>query len=57
MTVKLGISEFIRAEYGDIVKVVLSKPEDDSEFQIDIEEGESENDDDSTSAPFPEGMS
>ena len=24
MTVKLGISEFIRAEYGDIVKVVLS---------------------------------
>ena len=38
MTVKLGISEFIRAEYGDIVKVVLSKPEDDSEFQIDLGE-------------------
>ena len=54
-TVKLGISEFIRAEYGDIVKVVLSKPEDDSEFQIDLGEGESENDDDSTSAPLSRG--
>ena len=54
-TVKLGISEFIRAEYGDIVKVVLSKPEDDSEFQIDLGEGESENDDDSTSAPLQGG--
>ena len=30
LTVKIGISEFIRAEFGDIVKVVLSKPEDDS---------------------------
>ena len=37
MTVKIGISEFIRAEYGDIVRVVLTKPEDDSEFQIEIE--------------------
>ena len=55
MTVKLGISEFIRAEYGDIVKVVLSKPEDDSEFQIDLGEGESENDDDSSSAPLSRG--
>ena len=55
MTVKIGISEFIRAEYGDIVKVVLSKPEDDSEFQIDLGEGESENDDDSTSAPLSRG--
>ena len=55
MTVKIGVSEFIRAEYGDIVKVVLSKPEDDSEFQIDLGEGESENDDDSTSAPLSRG--
>ena len=46
MTVKIGISEFIRAEYGDIVRVVLSKPEDDSEFQMDAGEGESQNDDD-----------
>ncbi len=46
MTVKIGISEFIRAEYGDIVRVVLAKPEDDSEFQIEVGEEESENDDD-----------
>ena len=45
MTVKLGISEFIRAEYGDILRVVLSKPEDDSEFQVDTDEGESKADD------------
>jgi glycine cleavage system H protein len=40
-TVKIGVSEFIRAEYGNIVRVVLTKPEDDSEFQI-------RNDDDDT---------
>ena len=55
MTIKLGISEFIRAEYGDIVRVVLSKPEDDSEFQVEAGEGETENDDDSTSAPLSSG--
>ena len=55
MTIKLGISEFIRAEYGDIVRVVLSKPEDDSEFQVEVGEGETENDDDSTSAPLSSG--
>ena len=50
MTVKIGISEFIRAEYGDIVKVVLSKPEDDSEFQV--EPSEEGNDDDAISSPL-----
>ena len=50
MTVKIGISEFIRAEYGDIVRMVLSKPEDDSEFQMDVGEGESQNDDDAPPA-------
>ena len=55
ITIKLGISEFIRAEYGDIVRVVLSKPEDDSEFQVEVGEGETENDDDSTSAPLSSG--
>ena len=55
MTVKLGVSEFIRAEYGDIVRVVLSKPEDDSEFQIELGEGESEHDDDSSTALLSRG--
>jgi len=34
-SVKVGISEFIRAEYGNIVRVVLTRPEDDSEFKGD----------------------
>ena len=55
MTVKIGISEFIRAEYGDIVRVVLSKPEDDSEFQMDVGEGESQNDDDAPPALLSRG--
>ena len=46
MTVKIGISEFIRAEYGDIVRVVLTKPEDDSEFQIEVEDSGEEDEDD-----------
>ena len=29
-SVKVGISEFILAEYGNIVRVVLTRPEDDS---------------------------
>ena len=45
-TVKVGVSEFIRAEYGDIVRVVLTKPEDDSEFQIHNDEDDTEDDDD-----------
>ena len=28
MTVKIGLSEFIRADCGDIIRVVLAKPED-----------------------------
>nr|AIE91023.1 glycine cleavage system H protein [uncultured marine group II/III euryarchaeote AD1000_104_B06] len=38
---KIGISEFVRAEYGEIVRAVLTRPEDDSEFKT-----ESESDDD-----------
>jgi len=54
-TVKIGISEFIRAEYGDVVRVVLTKPEDDSEFQVRIDDDDSENDDDSFSGPLARG--
>ena len=49
--VKIGLSEFVRAEYGDIVRVILTKPEDDSEFKMeesDGEEGEDSQDDDWT---------
>ena len=54
-SVKVGLSEFIRAEYGDIVKVVLSKPEDDSEFRIEAGDDESTDDDDSPSTPLSRG--
>ena len=40
-SVKIGISEFVRAEYGEIVRAVLTRPEDDSEFKT-----ESNSDDD-----------
>ena len=40
-SVKIGISEFVRAEYGEIVRAVLTRPEDDSEGKT-----ESESDDD-----------
>ena len=46
-TLKIGVSEFIRAEYGDVVRVVLTKPEDDSEFQIRNGDDDTEDDDDS----------
>jgi glycine cleavage system H protein len=46
-TLKIGVSEFIRAEYGDVVRVVLTKPEDDSEFQIRNDDDDTEDDDDS----------
>tara|TARA_B100000959_G_scaffold285498_2_gene360451 strand:+ start:203 stop:625 length:423 start_codon:yes stop_codon:yes gene_type:complete len=40
--VKIGLSEFIRAEYGDVIEIVLTKPEDDSEIHPDGAEEPSE---------------
>ena len=45
-SVKIGVSEFVSAEYGDIVRVVLTRPEDDSEFDPE-NKSEAESDDDS----------
>ena len=47
--IKIGLSEFVRAEYGEIVRVILTKPEDDSEFKSedsDADEEETTQDDD-----------
>jgi glycine cleavage system H protein len=55
MTVKIGLSEFIRADYGDIVRVVLAKPEDDSEFKVDSDEEEAMPDDDADATPITSG--
>ena len=47
--IKIGLSEFVRAEYGDIVRVILTKPEDDTEFKSedsDADEDDTHQDDD-----------
>ena len=36
-TVKVGMSEFIRADYGDVVRVILPHPQDTSDFVLDDE--------------------
>lgn len=36
-TVKVGMSEFIRADFGDVVRVILPHPEDTSDFALDDE--------------------
>ena len=45
-SVKIGVSEFVPAEYGEIVRVVLTRPEDDSEFDSDKEADTDSDDDD-----------
>ena len=55
MTIKIGLSEFIRADYGDIIRVVLAKPEDDSEFTADSDEDEAIPDDDTDTTPITSG--
>ena len=36
-TVKVGMSEFLRADHGDVVRVILPHPQDTSEFILDDE--------------------
>ena len=42
--VKIGVSEFIAAEYGEIHRVVLTRPEDDDEFKVEQTEGVQDDD-------------
>tara|TARA_B100001250_G_C19462088_1_gene640645 strand:- start:20 stop:532 length:513 start_codon:yes stop_codon:yes gene_type:complete len=53
--VKLGLSEFIRAEFGEISRIVLSKPEDDSEFQIESSEDVDGDESDTVSSALSSG--
>jgi len=55
LNVKIGISEFIRADCGDIVRIVLAKPEDDSEFKTDSDDDDSVVDDDADTNPLTSG--
>lgn len=43
-SVKIGISEFIRSEYGNIIRIVLTRPEDDSEFKGDSDTEDTDDD-------------
>ena len=36
--VKIGLSEFLRAEYGDIVRIVLPHPQESGNFTLDVDE-------------------
>jgi glycine cleavage system H protein len=49
-TVKIGMSEFIRADFGDVVRVILPHPQDTSEFLID-EEGTDDDGEEGESKP------
>ncbi len=49
-TVKIGMSEFIRADFGDVVRVILPHPQDTSEFLID-EEGTDDDGEEEESKP------
>ena len=54
-TVKIGMSEFIRADSGDVVRVILPHPQDASEFILDDEGVVSDGDDGETPPPPPSG--
>ena len=49
-TVKIGMSEFIRADFGDVVRVILPHPQDTSEFLVD-EEGTDDDGEEDESKP------
>ena len=54
--VKIGLSEFVRAEYGEIIRVILTKPEDDSEFKSDdSDDDEVPSQDDDAASPMTSG--
>ena len=55
-TVKVGMSEFLRADYGDVVRVILPHPQDTSEFILD-DEGTAGIRDDGEEESSPESIS
>jgi len=54
-TVKVGMSEFIRADYGDVVRVILPHPQDASEFVLDEEGTDDDGEEESKPAPAVAG--
>ena len=55
--IKIGLSEFVRAEYGEIVRVILTKPEDDTEFKSENSDADEDdvNQDDDAATPMTGG--
>ena len=48
-SIKIGLSEFLMAEFGEVIQVVLARPRDDSDFEIDADSGLSEDDEEEKS--------
>ena len=43
-SIKIGISEFLMAEYGEVMQTVLARPRDEGEYEIGGDAGLSEDD-------------
>ena len=43
-SIKIGISEFLMAEYGEVIQAVLARPRDEGEYKIEGDAGLSEDD-------------
>ena len=43
-SIKIGISEFLMAEYGEVIQAVLARPRDEEEYKIEGDAGLSEDD-------------
>ena len=55
-SIKIGISEFLMAEYGEVMQAVLARPRDEGEYEIEGDAGLSEDDEiDETPAASSDG--
>lgn len=55
-SIKIGISEFLMAEYGEVIQAVLARPRDEGEYKIEGDAGLSEDDEiDETPAVSSDG--
>jgi len=54
-SVKVGVSEFVMAEYGEVMQVVLARPRDEGEFEMQGDSGLSEDDDGDDSITLASG--
>ena len=55
-SIKIGLSEFLMAEYGEVIQIVLARPRDESDFEIDADSGLSEDDEEEDKPPKSDTM-